>query len=161
MWRFSSGGASVVLEDYAPVLLTTWYGTADLTLIDQVFDQLETIYDAATVRIRVGISNVVELPAMPRASERRRMAERFERMATRKANDQLNFVVMQSSIARAGLTAVQWLARTTNRAEACTSMEDAFRRARRALEVMGVQWPSTLDPETYEVPGPGAASATG
>ncbi len=110
---------------------------------------------------RVAISHVVELHRMPRASERRQLGERTERLTPLMANDQLNIVVMRSTLARTGLTAVQWLLRSQNRAETCADLAEAFRRARRGLALMDVAWPATLDPASYEIPGRESASAVG
>jgi hypothetical protein len=159
MWRRSIGGATVVIEDHAPIVVTTWYGTAGRELIDAVFDEMEALHERASQPILVMISNVVTLGAMPPASERKHMAERTEELTSHIDYEQASIVVMKSPLARAGLTAVQWFSRTASRSRTCATIDQAFRRAQSTLASMGGAWPASLDPASYEVPAPAQKSA--
>lgn len=152
MWRMNSGNATIVVEDHAPILLTTWYGTADRALIDGAFDEMERILRQRTKPMRLSISHVVELPSMPRASERKHMAERSDKMTALMHDQQVSIVVMSNPLARAGLTAVQWLSRSAQHTKTAKTIEDGFVMARGELAAMGVPWPESLDPARYRVP---------
>lgn len=156
-WATANGkGAAEIDTRYVPALITTWWGTADRTVVDHVFDALdEELRRAKVAGQKVVTISYMAQPGMPDAVTRKRMAERAEQTNQRFGSVSVgSIIVLESKISRAALQAVNWLTGSGDTGTVVGTLDEGFDLASRLLEDAGEGRPRLPAGSDYQPKNP-------
>jgi hypothetical protein len=140
---------------YYPVVVATWFGVLDPSIVDRYGAWLERMGERAAARSErlVIIGDVTGLEARPDPDVRRAMAAAIERLQTRHPGRILGVsTIIGSPVMRAVINMVLAITRQKLDLKPVKDMEQAIVRTLELLEGAGIPRPQGLDATTYQRP---------
>lgn len=155
-FSLSDDRGSVVVDDrHLPLLICTWTGVPNESVLRGYFGQLATTMARAREQgQRVVMVTDARNTGRPPPTVRRVFSELYVRHLERFSDVQLtpNYVAFDSALLRGTITAINWISNNSLDIESTRELRTALEAGLGRLDSYGIARPAGLDPTSYVAP---------